>query len=178
MKYSILAKSLLALFIFSLSQVSYANGHSISKSSQSQNKKSQQVNNNQNSQQKKLKVKTFYLILWTPDQIAPADALPVEFGNNYQYRYTPNSHDVPAGDGAQQVVFKFHPDLKNRYKFRWISADQPQWVSFDKVKQRKIKVNVDAHTLEQDEDVYFEVWVYDTLTGEVLMCDPRVKIRV
>jgi len=43
------------------------------------------------------------------------------------------------------------------------------------VKKRKITVDVDA--VENNEDIYFELWVFDTLTGEVVMCDPRVKVR-
>ena len=39
-------------------------------------------------------------------------------------------------------------------------------------------MNVDAQTIKKDENVYFEVWVYDTLTDEVLMCDPKVRIRL
>ena len=163
MRTTLLTASLLTLFLLSFSQVSYAKSD----------------NHGQNvSKHQQQNVKNFYLNLWAPDQVAPADAKPVEYGINYQYRYTPNSHEVQANDEAQTVVFKFHPDLKNRYQFRWISADQPQLVSFDKVKKRKIKVKVDAHTVEQDEDIYFEVWVYDTLTGEVLMCDPMVKVKM
>tara|TARA_R110002012_G_scaffold68816_1_gene178606 strand:- start:1713 stop:2264 length:552 start_codon:yes stop_codon:yes gene_type:complete len=121
-------------------------------------------------------VKTFYLQLWAPDQVAPADATPVEYGANYQYRYTPESHEVAAGNGAELIGFEFHPALKKRYQFRWISSDQPHLVSFDKIKKRKMNVRVDIDSNNQAQDIYFEVWVYDTLTGEVLMCDPRVRI--
>jgi hypothetical protein len=162
-----LAKSLLALLIFSVSQLSFANGNN----NNSNNSNQQQTNGQQQ------KVKTFYLNLWAPDQVAPAEAKPVEYGVSYQYSYTPESHEVQSGDVAQKVAFKFHPDVGQRYQFRWISADQPQLVSFAKVKKHKMKVNVDVSDNTQDQDVYFEVWVYDTLTGEVIMCDPRIKIR-
>jgi len=152
-----LSKSLLALLLLTISQFTFANDNS-------------QTTNSDPT------VKTFYLNLWAPDQVPPAEAKPVEFGINYQYQYTPNSHEVPASDVPQQVVFKFHPDVAQRYQFRWITADQPQFVSFEKFKSHKMKVNVDASASEQDLDIYFEVWVYDTLTGEVVMCDPRVKI--
>ncbi len=164
-----LAKSLLALSIFSLSQISYAN--TPVDITTSNNALTQQQGSSS-----KQAVKTFYLNLWAPDQVAPAEAIPVEYGVNYQYRYTPESHEVQADAGEQLIAFEFHPDLKKRYQFRWVSADQPQLVSFDKVKKRKMKVKIDAGATEQDQDVYFEVWVYDTLTGEVLMCDPKVIV--
>ena len=81
-------KVLLALFILGLSQVSYANDHKTNNGISNS-----QSDHSQNSQQQK-NVKTFYLNLWAPDQVAPADATPAEYGNNYQYRYTPNSHKV------------------------------------------------------------------------------------
>jgi len=125
-------------------------------------------------------VKTFYLNLWAPDQVADADAKPAEYGANYQYSYTPNSHEVESGDREQLVEFKFHPSVKHRYKFRWLSADQPQLVSFSKIKPKKMKVTVDTapNSTTEDTDVYFEVWVLDTETGEVFMCDPKVRIVV
>ena len=122
-------------------------------------------------------VKTFYLKLWAPDQVAPADAKPVEYGDSYQYKYTPESHKLTGSDQAHDVVFKFHPDLKNRYQFRWLSADQPQFVSLKKAKKHKMKVKVDTNSSEYDQDIYFEVWVLDTKTGKVLMCDPAIQVK-
>jgi len=65
--------------------------------------------------------KTFYLNIWAPDQVAPAEAKPVEYGVSYQYQYTPESHEIQSANDSHRVVFKLHPDVKQRYQFRWIS---------------------------------------------------------
>jgi len=140
-KHLLSVKHLMALLFLSVSQLSYASTEE--------------------------EVKTFYLNIWAPDQVAPAEAKPVEYGVNYQYQYTPESHEIQSLNDSHRVVFKLHPDVKQRYQFRWISADQPQFVQI-----------VDVDAVENNEDIYFELWVYDTLTGEVVMCDPRVRVRV
>jgi len=158
LKHLLSINHLFALLFLCISQLSYAN------SSGANNEVSTEAY-----------VKTFYLNIWAPDQVAPAKAKPVEYGVSYQYQYTPESHEIQSANDSHRVVFKLHPDVKQRYQFRWISADQPQFVQLAKVKKRKIIVDVDA--VENNEDIYFELWVYDTVTGEVIMCDPRVRIR-
>jgi len=158
-KHLLSVKHLVALLFLCVSQLGYANSNGAS--------------NKVNTQEE---TKTFYLNIWAPDQVAPTEAKPVEYGVSYQYQYTPESHEIQSVNDSHRVVFKLHPDVKHRYQFRWISADQPQFVQLAKVKKRKITVDVDA--VENNEDIYFELWVYDTLTGEVVMCDPRIRIRV
>lgn len=161
-----LSKSLLTLLLVSLSQVSFANGNNDSNQPASAAKEA-----NKSEQQ----VKTFTLNLWSPEQVPPADAKLAEYGASYHYQYTPESHELPASTSGHTIAFKLHDDVKQRYQFRWLSADQPQFVSFEKIKAKTMKVNISPSETEQD--IYFEVWLYDTLTGEVFMCDPRVKVK-
>jgi len=156
-KHNYLMLSLLALCLFtlSLSQPVYAD--------------------DDNTSSPVSQVKVFHLNVWAPDEVAPADAKLAEYGGNYQYQYTPESHELDTSNGEQLVAFKLHHDAKQRYQFRWISTDHPQLVSFTKVKAKKIKVQLDE--TEEDTDVYFELWLVDTHTGAVLMCDPRIVIR-
>lgn len=165
---ALILASLLAMMLLTVGQAhATANDAAISTNSEQ---------NQQAPNATKQAVKTFYLNLWAPDQVAPIEAKPVEFGISYQYLYTPESFEVQPSDGQQVIAFKFHSDLANRYQFRWITADQPQFVRFNKMKSHKMKVNIDTRASNQDQDIYFEVWVYDTLTGEVFMCDPKVKV--
>ena len=120
-------------------------------------------------------VKTFYLNLWAPDQVPPADAKPVEIGENYQYLYTPENHEFSDDVINRKVVFKFHEDVADRYQFRWISADQPQHTTLKKMKRNRIVVTLDDG--DYNTDIYFELWVYDTVTQQSFMCDPRIGVR-
>lgn len=40
------------------------------------------------------------------------------------------------------------------------------------MKHQRAKVKLDDGEIAGN--IYFEVWIYDTLTGEILMCDPQV----
>lgn len=42
---------------------------------------------------------------------------------------------------------------------------------------KKQHMEVMLNNGEINDDIYFEVWVYDTFTGEVFMCDPQVHNR-
>ena len=121
-------------------------------------------------------VQVFSLNIWAPDEVAPAEAKPVEWGGNYQYQYTPDSLDFLASDTNRVVKFKFDQNLGERYQFRWVTSTHPEHVTLDKKTDSKMRILLedgDAVT----ETLYFEVWVQDTHTGEHFMCDPSVRIR-
>ncbi|MCG7550996.1 hypothetical protein [Pseudoalteromonas sp. Of7M-16] len=120
-------------------------------------------------------IKVFSLSVFSPDEIAPIDAKPVEVGEGYRYRYNPESHNFDPQQTQREIVFEFAAELDERYEFRWITADQPQHVSLVDKQSDKITVALDDG--EVAPLTYFEVWVYDTQTGEVFMCDPVIVIR-
>jgi len=120
-------------------------------------------------------IMTFTLNLWAPDQVAPAEAKPVEIGDNYQYLYDPETQIVQQNKRNRKVEFKFHSDLGERYQFRWLTADNPQYVTLTKMKKHHMLVSLDDGELS--EYTYFELWVYDTQTGDVFMCDPIIIAR-
>ena len=64
--------------------------------------------------------------------------------------------------------------LGERYQIRWLTARDPSGVTLLKKKDNEMWVTVDANGLI--DPVYFEGWVYDTLTGERFMCDPKTII--
>ena len=121
----------------------------------------------------KKKVYTFELTLWSPEQLASVEAKPVEVGGNYFYQYNPEAIVIDEAQDNRMIEFKFHPSLGNRYQFRWLTADHPQYVTLKKMKQHRMKVKLNDGPIA--DDIYFEVWVYDTLTGEVFMCDPQIQ---
>jgi hypothetical protein len=114
----------------------------------------------------------FELNLWSPDQLAPVGAKPAEVGGNYFYLYNPDVIAIEPEQDNRIIEFAFHPSLGKRYQFRWLSADNPQYLTLKKMKHRSVKVKLNDGVI--NDDIYFEVWVYDTLTGEVFMCDPQM----
>lgn len=38
-------------------------------------------------------------------------------------------------------------------------------------------MNVKLSEMPVNQDIYFEVWVLDTETGKVFMCDPQIRNR-
>ena len=156
--------SLVAAFSLTFSSLSFAAPVAKTDIEQSTSVESAQAN-----------ARTFYLNLWAPDQVPPAEAKPVEIGDNYQYLYTPESFEFANDEVNRKVVFKFHQDVANRYKFRWISADQPQHTTLKKMHNNRIVVKLDDG--DYDTNIYFELWVYDTITGQSFMCDPIIRVK-
>ncbi|WMN60719.1 hypothetical protein NI389_05290 [Pseudoalteromonas xiamenensis] len=120
-------------------------------------------------------LKTFSLELWSPDQAAPLDTKPAEFGDNYRYRYTPEQHSFEETETNRVVVFSLNKSLKARYQFRWIAADTPQFTHIVSMKPDEIIVGLDDGPLSGQ--TYFELWIYDTELQQSFMCDPEVVIR-
>jgi hypothetical protein len=114
---------------------------------------------------------TFTLNLWAPGVEAPADAKYAEWGDLYQYQYNPETVSFADNDSVKTLQFRFHTDLADRYQFRWVTASEPQSVTLAKMKTDKMDIKVDGYS----NDMYFEVWVLDTLTGKVFMADPTIK---
>jgi hypothetical protein len=124
------------------------------------------------------KEKTIYnfeLNLWSPDELPDEDSKPAEIGGNYFYLYNPDTITVDENKSNRIIQFTFHPRLGDRYQFRWLTVDHPQYVTLKKKKDHKVKVLLNNGAIA--DDIYFEVWVLDTLTGEVFMCDPQIRNR-
>jgi hypothetical protein len=115
---------------------------------------------------------TFTLNLWAPGVEAPEGAKYAEWGDLYQYQYNPETVTFTDNDSVKTLQFRFHADLADRYQFRWVTASEPQSVTLAKMKTDKMDIKVDGYS----SDMYFEVWVLDTLTGKVFMADPRVIV--
>lgn len=126
----------------------------------------------QRGQQKQ--VQTFTLNLWAPDEVPPAEAKLAEVGDSYHYLYTPDSLNFSMDDTNRIVKFRFHDDTQNRYQFRWITAQHPEDVTLTKKTPSKINLALDDGEIA--ESTYFELWVYDTKTGQRFMCDPDIEI--
>ena len=47
-------------------------------------------------------------------------------------------------------------------------------MSLVKKRERRVKIAIDDGTVA--EEIYFEVWVYDTQTGKRFLCDPRLAV--
>ncbi|MCO4799832.1 MAG: hypothetical protein KC484_11470 [Colwelliaceae bacterium] len=156
-----LIKTALLLVILAISTTSYATTVANKSATLSPNGNSATSN-----------VYTFQLSLWSPEQLAPAEAKPVEIGGNYFYLYNPEAIEVDEAQTNRIIKFEFHPSLGDRYQFRWLTADHPQYVTLNKMKPHRMKVLLNDGEIA--DDIYFEVWVLDTLTGEVFMCDPQV----
>lgn len=135
----------------------------------------QQIQSVESNSQKNQQVATFTLNLWAPDEVAPPEAKLAEIGDSYQYLYTPDSLQFSTEETNRVGKFKFHKDVKDRYEFRWITASHPQHVTLEKMKDKKIVVKLDDG--EVASNIYFEVWVYDTLTGKSFMCDPDFDVE-
>ena len=136
------------------------------------NRPSEQTHQQENNQQQN--IQTFTLNLWAPDEVPPAEAKLAEVGDSYHYLYSPDSLTFSEEDSNRVVQFRFHDDVKHRYQFRWITAENPQDVTLTKKTHKKINLALDDGILV--ENTYFEVWVYDTQTGKRFMCDPDIII--
>lgn len=161
-KFSII-KTLLLLATLTLSNGIYATSVITENSSQEPTSQNQKNNN----------IYTFELKLWSPVQLAPVEAKPVEVGGNYYYLYNPEVITIDQEQDNRIIEFSFHPSLGNRYQFRWLTADYPQYLTLKQMQDHRMQVKLNDGAI--NDDIYFEVWVYDTLTGEVFMCDPQIR---
>ncbi|BDX06995.1 hypothetical protein [Planctobacterium marinum] len=136
------------------------------------NSPSEQTHQQENAQQRN--VQTFTLNLWAPDEVPPEEAKLAEVGDSYHYLYSPDSLTFDEEDSNRVVQFRFHDDVKHRYQFRWITAENPQDVTLTKKTHKKINLALDDGEISGS--TYFEVWVYDTQTGQRFMCDPEIIV--
>ena len=118
---------------------------------------------------------TFTLELRTPDEVPPHDAKHAEIGKSYYYRYTPEAITFDSNEN-REVKIKFHESVESRYQFRWVYATNPGDLTLNKKTDGVIKIAIDDGDDVAD-DIYLEVWVYDTQTGERFMCDPKILNR-
>lgn len=119
-------------------------------------------------------VQTFTLNLWAPDEVPPAEAKLAEVGDSYHYLFTVDRPNFLVEDTDRVVKVRFHDDTQNRYQFRWITAEYPEGMTLTKKTHKKINIALDDGELAESN--YFEVWVYDTQTGQRFMCDPAIII--
>ena len=136
------------------------------------NSQSAQTQQQRNNQQQN--VQTFTLNLWAPDEVPPAEAKLAEVGDSYHYLYSPDTLTFSEEDSNRVVQFRFHDNVKHRYQFRWITAENPQDVTLTKKTHKKINLALDDGEIAQS--TYFEVWVYDRQTGQRFMCDPDLEV--
>ncbi len=97
-----------------------------------------------------------------------------EFGDSYQYLYTPDTLAFNSEQTIRTVVFKFNDELAKRYQFRWITATQPQHLTLAKMSSQQVQINLDNGDID---GMYFEVWIYDSLTGKRFMCEPVIIVE-
>lgn len=116
---------------------------------------------------------TFALQIWAPDEIPPADAKHVEIGEGYYYRYTPESV-VFTTNTNRKLNIEFASILNDRYAFRWVTATSPGDLTLEEKSDNLMRIAIDDGNDVAD-DMYLEVWVLDTQTGERFMCDPQVR---
>ncbi|AIF99419.1 hypothetical protein [Alteromonas australica] len=115
----------------------------------------------------------FTLQLWAPDEVPPPDAKHVEIGEGYYYRYTPEA--VSFTDNTnRKVKITFDTTLASRYQFRWVTATSPGDVTLEEKTNTLMRIAIDDGNDVAD-DIYLEVWVFDTQTGERFMCDPQIQ---
>lgn len=114
-----------------------------------------------------------YITTWAPDEVPPPDAKHVEIGEGYYYRYTPEA--VSFTDNTnRKVKITFDTTLASRYQFRWVTATSPGDVTLEEKTNTLMRIAIDDGNDVAD-DIYLEVWVFDTQTGERFMCDPQIQ---
>ena len=85
------------------------------------------------------KVYNVELNLWSPEELPPEEEKSAEIGGNYFYLYNPEEVSIDSDQNNRIVEFTFHPSLKKRYQFRWLTSDYPQYVTLQKKTKRKTK---------------------------------------
>ena len=117
--------------------------------------------------------KTFTLQIWAPDQIPPTDAKHVDIGEGYYYKYTPEIIEFNTSIN-RKINIEFANPLNDRYAFRWITSTSPGDVTLEEKNETLMRIAIDDGN-DVASEMYIEVWVQDTQTGERFMCDPQIK---